>query len=201
MSEIRVDTISEKTSANGVAVDGLTIKDGGLTVASGSKLIFTAGGSISEIMVDHWRVTANFTTSSGEQFVTANWERADGEENGQVNGTMTQASGVFTFPHTGKYEIIWNANGATSSQPQNKYWSTIIRTTVNNSTFNLAAYSYGNLEGDGYFTGAIASILFDVTDTTTHKIKFGIESEAASLMLGDSNVNISHVVFRRIGDT
>ena len=29
MSEIRVDTISEKTSANGVSIDGLTIKDGG----------------------------------------------------------------------------------------------------------------------------------------------------------------------------
>ena len=29
-SEIKVDTISEKTSANGVAIDGLTIKDGGL---------------------------------------------------------------------------------------------------------------------------------------------------------------------------
>ena len=30
MSEIRVDTISEKTSANGVAIDGVTIKDGGI---------------------------------------------------------------------------------------------------------------------------------------------------------------------------
>ena len=29
-SEIKVDTVSEKTSANGVAIDGLTIKDGGL---------------------------------------------------------------------------------------------------------------------------------------------------------------------------
>jgi hypothetical protein len=29
-SEIKVDTISEKTSANGVTIDGLTIKDGGL---------------------------------------------------------------------------------------------------------------------------------------------------------------------------
>ena len=40
-SEIKVDTISEKTSANGVAIDGLTIKDGGLgghdiTVADGA---------------------------------------------------------------------------------------------------------------------------------------------------------------------
>jgi len=36
MSEIRVDTISEKTSANGVAVDGVTLKDGGITISSGS---------------------------------------------------------------------------------------------------------------------------------------------------------------------
>jgi len=35
MSEIRVDTISEKTSANGVAIDGLTIKDGGISATTG----------------------------------------------------------------------------------------------------------------------------------------------------------------------
>ena len=34
MSEIRVDTISEKTSANGVAIDGVTIKDGGITATT-----------------------------------------------------------------------------------------------------------------------------------------------------------------------
>jgi len=36
MSEIRVDTISEKTSANGVAIDGLTIKDGGISATTGA---------------------------------------------------------------------------------------------------------------------------------------------------------------------
>jgi len=35
MSEIRVDTISEKTSANGVAVDGVTLKDGGIAATDG----------------------------------------------------------------------------------------------------------------------------------------------------------------------
>ena len=38
MSEIRVDTISEKTSANGVAVDGLTIKDGGVAATAASTI-------------------------------------------------------------------------------------------------------------------------------------------------------------------
>ena len=38
MSEIRVDTISEKTSANGVAVDGVTLKDGGVAATTASTI-------------------------------------------------------------------------------------------------------------------------------------------------------------------
>ena len=38
MSEIRVDTISEKTSANGVTIDGLTIKDGGIAATLASTI-------------------------------------------------------------------------------------------------------------------------------------------------------------------
>ena len=34
MSEIRVDTITEKTSANGVAIDSVTLKDGGVTTTA-----------------------------------------------------------------------------------------------------------------------------------------------------------------------
>jgi len=65
MSEIRVDTISEKTSANGVAVDGVTIKDGvfeatgdtaagdnaamGYTAAEG--LILTGQGSTNDVTI------------------------------------------------------------------------------------------------------------------------------------------------------
>ena len=38
MSEIRVDTISEKTSANGVAIDSVTLKDGGITATAASTI-------------------------------------------------------------------------------------------------------------------------------------------------------------------
>ena len=41
MSEIRVDTISEKTSANGVAVDGVTLKDGAITSTAASTITTT----------------------------------------------------------------------------------------------------------------------------------------------------------------
>jgi len=38
MSEVKVDTISERTAANGVVVDGVTIKDSGITISSGGTL-------------------------------------------------------------------------------------------------------------------------------------------------------------------
>ena len=46
MSEVKVDTISERTAANGVAVDGVTIKDSGLTIPSGGTLTIDSGGII-----------------------------------------------------------------------------------------------------------------------------------------------------------
>jgi hypothetical protein len=38
MSEVKVDTISERTAANGVVVDGVTIKDSGVTISSSGTL-------------------------------------------------------------------------------------------------------------------------------------------------------------------
>ena len=45
-SEIKVDTISEQTSANGVTIDGLTIKDGNIigdVALAGTTPTFTIG--------------------------------------------------------------------------------------------------------------------------------------------------------------
>ena len=53
-SELKVDTISEKTSANGVSIDSVQLKDGGILAASGIPLqvvtyqnIITASNTIS----------------------------------------------------------------------------------------------------------------------------------------------------------
>ena len=46
MSEVKVDTISERTAANGVAVDGVTIKDSGLTIPSGGAATVASGGTL-----------------------------------------------------------------------------------------------------------------------------------------------------------
>jgi hypothetical protein len=46
MSEIQVDTVSEKTAASGVTVDGVVVKDSGLTIPSGGTLTIASGGTL-----------------------------------------------------------------------------------------------------------------------------------------------------------
>ena len=57
MSEIRVDTISEKTSANGVAVDGVTLKDGGIAATTASTI--TTDGNTAQLTLKSTDADAN----------------------------------------------------------------------------------------------------------------------------------------------
>jgi len=88
MSEIRVDTISEKTSANGVSIDGLTIKDGGIkgtgaqslvvgsTDGTSARLVLDAtngdasGGDFPVLTADGTSLSIVANNSGGDAFIT-----------------------------------------------------------------------------------------------------------------------------------
>ena len=91
-SEIKVDTISGKTSANGVTIDGLKVKDG----------VITQGKPI--LVADQWRLTADLVGSNGD--ITANLEQIDTAGQATIGDAMTESSGIFTFPHTGIYHVV-----------------------------------------------------------------------------------------------
>ena len=76
MSEIRVDTISEKTSANGVAVDGVTLKDGAVGAAGTALTVagipfYTANDSIYTHDVSGTDSTAANNTAYGNAALDA----------------------------------------------------------------------------------------------------------------------------------
>lgn len=78
MSEIRVDTIAEKTIANGVSVDGVSLKDGGATLAD--NLLFNASGK---------GVYLGVTSATASNLL-------DDYETGTWTPTYEPASGAFT---------------------------------------------------------------------------------------------------------
>jgi hypothetical protein len=74
MSEIRVDTISEKTSSNGIAVDGVTIKDGTVKSSISNSTQTTAGLTIDNTVTGGFGAALAFDvhrSDSGNQATAA----------------------------------------------------------------------------------------------------------------------------------
>ena len=149
-------------------------------------------------MCDQWRITTN-TSSTGGFFITSNWERADSDGFGQLGTGMTESSGLFTFPSTGLYLIRFQVTYATSAADAVEC---NITTTVNNSSFGDAAVTRGDSSEDTLGMTMYAEHLFDVTDTSTHKVKFYAASVGSgTYFYGSSDKMMTGATFVRLGDT
>jgi|TARA_R110000796_G_scaffold10918_1_gene36575 hypothetical protein len=191
-STVKVDTISENTSANGVVVDSVTLKDGGVT--------YGGGGSVSSLMTDIFRMSAELTTSDAD--ITANLERADDATAGKLGSNMTESSGVFTFPSTGIYSVQFNVTGKRNGAA--RYIGCQIYGTANNGTaWDSLALSYESIDNQSaeVYMMMRAEAIFDCTDTSTHKVKFYLNSAANVIFTGDTNRNTTCMIFKRLGDT
>ena len=118
---------------------------------------------------------------------------------------MTQSSGIFTFPATGIYLVSFNLTMYSLSLTQ-RYSGAVIQATTNNSSYAAQSTSYFNAgvsSGSGCYMCGEGKIIIDVTDTSTHKVRFVAQSETASnaYVAGNSNENITFATFMRLGDT
>jgi len=112
---------------------------------------------------------------------------------------MSYSSGYFTFPSTGIYQITvyYDVTTTTSQDVSLKIW-----TTTDNSTYNqrTAAYQYA---AANQFINGISNFIFDVTDTSTHKV--GLYSYAVgggtTTLRGNATQAETQVTFLRLGDT
>ena len=174
---------------------------GALPAISGAALTGISGG-LSE--ADHWRMNSGFTSpNDGVSYITQNWERPDtGGGGGYVGTGMSEAAGVWTFPSTGQYLIEFHIMA--SSNADARYIRARIDTTTNNSSYVTASEGRGSLnpETSYWYTSIRASFLFDVTNVSTHKVKFsagGIVNDVS--INGDSNGNETYVTFLKLGET
>ena len=148
-----------------------------------------------------WRLTSNKSTSSTSSDISANLEVVDSDGYGGLGGTMTQSSGVFTFPSTGIYLIMAKGGYSVSGGGQSDYNEIDLHTTTDGASFNRAAIGWCCIVSGGYGT-ATCDFMFDVTNTSTHKVKFRGASESSSAYLtANTNDNQTHFTFIRLGDT
>ena len=180
-----------------------TAQSGSTIVTPKITLNTTGTTSVSSLMADQFRLTSNIThTTATIANITANLERIDEPTGfGSLGTGMTESSGTFTFPSTGIYLVQANAyifRNASSSV----YTGIRITTTHNNSTYAVAALSYGYIPDVNSAYGQVSvEYIFDVTDTTTHKVIFAVESGGGVNYGGSSTNNRTHFTFIRLGDT
>jgi hypothetical protein len=131
--------------------------------------------------------------------ITNNWEVADSYGYGGIGSAMTESSGIFTFPSTGIWHISFTYNG--SDNTAQNYIGGQITPTTDNSTYNIAVQGNNNIGANQYYTGTI-NFIFDVTNTTTHKIRFAVHCANNGISVGgNTNRTDTGVVFTRLGDT
>ena len=174
----------------------ITLPDANVTLASGT--MATTNGITA---ASQWRLNTSFTGSATP--IDSNLEVVDTDGYGSLGSAMTESSGIFTFPSTGYWLIEFT--GEFYYAGDSRFANAGIDTTLDDGSYGSAAVSHGSIdqvESAGTHTNAKASFIFDVTSTSTHKVRFSTSvSDSSVTCYGSSIVNNTHMTFIRLGDT
>ena len=210
------DVLSVGTPTDGsvntsqLANDGVTtakILDANVTSAKIANNAVTSGKMFSTFengieFFETYRLSASTSASSSNDF-TQSFTLASNRSYGALvpGGTgMSYNSGIWTFPATGMYLVHMHfrcfRNGILD------YMEVFGNVTTNNSSYNEAMNAmmgWGNHNATTY-QSCDNWCIFDVTDTSTHKMKF-TWAGSHSVAFSGGATNASNVTFMRIGDT
>jgi len=193
------------TTGNANVAFKLPVADGtsgqALTTNASGQLAFASTSGLA--MADQWRLTTSTgsITANSDTYITDNWSRVNTDGFGQLGTGMTQSTGIFTFPSTGIYLVHWHVEAYASSSSMSRGMSRLY-TTTDNSSYGFAANANISLYTSGAYSNCDVFFQFDVTDTSTHKVRFLVYYNASGVQLvGSSNENKTTASFYKLGDT
>ena len=159
-------------------------------------------------VADSWRLTTNITSTT-EANITSNWVRnvTNAQSGGYfhmgaIGSAMTESSGIFSFPSTGVYLVKFYCTADTNNSSNRFFEANIFASRDNFSSNQMLARGLGNMYNstNRTYTTASAEGLFDVTNTSTHKVRFGY-STGNNVTISGTSYNLTYVLFIRLGDT
>ena len=189
------DTVTVPSGAEIDIASGATLDVNGTIDLTGATTTgFPAGGLT---QASTWEMTTDFSGSSDP--ITANWAEESVAGYGTLGTSMTESSGVFTFPATGYWLIQFYASFSLNSA-SSRYAYSIIQTTVDGAAYTTQQLARSNLfnSSDWTYGFALNHFLMDVTSTSTHKVKFGTTVEAAATVTKGGG---TRATFLRLADT
>ncbi len=148
---------------------------------------------------DTWRITANSSDTS-DTYLSGNWERTDTTSFEKIGTGMSESSGVFSFPSTGKYLLHAFFTMQVRSGTVDQGTCRIFQTTNNSSYDSITVAEFSGSSGE--VSTVSCSFLLDVTDTSNQKIRVKITTDSNTIRaLGSTSINRTYITFMKIGDT
>ena len=203
-AKLGTDLISGETDIGGALADAdLVLVDDGaggtLRKSAMSRVKTYIGGGIT--VADQWRLTTGFTGDASP--IASNLERVDTDGLGTIGSAMSESSGIFTFPSTGVYLVTFHQSKYLDGDDRVCHGN--IDTTTDNSSYGTAASSSTFIQqttSNDTYAASTTSMLFDVTNTTTHKCRFlVVTANQSNTTGGATDTNYTHMTFIRLGDT
>ena len=158
---------------------------------------YIKGGGIT--MADQWRLTTSL--GGTDTIITSNLEQVDTTGQGTIGSAMTVSSGVFTFPSTGFYLILFKA-ATYNTEGDETQFQVMCEVTTDNSSFTEIGEVRTSARPEHNNQSAMGSTIVDVTDTSNVKVRFSTSSHQADTYLdGDTTKDLTSFTFIRLGDT
>jgi hypothetical protein len=188
-----------------VSISGVIQAPGTAYTVSGATLDFDGtwvapGGGITT--ASQWRLTTDFTGTA--QPIDANWEEVDAPVGfGILGSSMTESSGIFTFPSTGYWYIqfLICVYDNTGSNVDNAIEASMY-TTTDDGTYAKTATAFTNVGTVNDKNSCRSDWIMDITNTSNDKVKFYANSvDSETTVLGNTGLNETSLTFVRLGDT
>ena len=202
MSTIKTNQLAH--TANGASVYTLPTTDGSagqVLQTNGSGVLSWTTPSQGISMIDSWRLTSD--TANGNDGTQTSWAAATNMNASSLGSALTydSSSGLFSFPSTGHYLIIFSARFFLDSGNDGAANIDLQVTNDGTNFFVGSMLTYGAQEGNTRSTST-GHFVFDVTSTSTCKFKFVTHSMASSSdITGNSTENQTYFQVVRLGDT
>ena len=210
-SILKVDTLQDSSGNNiinessntitiGASGDTITIPSG--ATLDGSNATLTGIASTNGItMADKFKLGATLSNASDGTVFTSNLERSDDATFAKIGTGMTESSGIFTYPTTGLYKVIWNFIIYTSSDAAVNLFIAV--SSDSGSNYDQVARGLQGVSGSlaVYNTGTVSTYV-NVTNSSTFRTKFEISSVAnTTSFAGNASYDTTSLEFIRLGDS
>jgi hypothetical protein len=148
---------------------------------------------------DQWRLTANFNSDATP--ISSNLARDTSSYFSKLGTGMTQSGGTFTFPSTGYWLVVFNATGSQNGGTEPDANVQIFATTNGSSFAQATGVKFAQNDEQSITKWSVeTSFIFDITNTSTHKVQFYVSGITTNTYVAGGSQR-TFMQFIKLGDT